>query len=404
MMKYSIKKIFEHLKVYLLFILFITLFAGLLAFEQQLSFDKINILNKQKRIIKTLTQLNKNDIELALIQFNGKSTQLHQEIDKLKMIYKYNITDRFFPGNKKDYFNDLNRLSNLTDKFNNAAHKYYVENKNPKLEKEAKLRLDKSLQKITNHINNMLLKNISYNQKKFHIVKILLIIVFILILFATFWYRKMLTAIYRDIEYLFQVEKNKNDYKIFSIEADAIALRMNRKSVIQDNPTMLDPVTKINNYKGLLNSYANKKGLKNSNFTAVSILEIDNFSKSNRAYTQEVTQAILRKVAYTITLHEQPVDVIARTDYNQFTVILSRSSKEQLFKDIKTIRESIAELKFNIPGNGPVTITVTGGFVVKPNNISLEEAMKQAKEILVYAKTTGKNKIFQLKDLAQKEL
>jgi len=403
-MKYSIKKIFEHLKIYLLFIFFVALFAGLLAFEQQLSFNKVNNLNNQKKIISTLTKLDKHDIELALIQFNGKSTQLHQEIDKLKMIYKYNVTDRFLLGNEQDYFNDLNKLSNLTNKFNNAAHEYYVENKNPKLEKEAKLRLDKSLKQITNHIDNMLLKNISYNQEKFNIVKVLVIIVFILILFATFWYRRMLTAIYRDIEYLFQVEKNKSDYEIFSMEADAIALRMNRKSVVQDNPTMLDPVTKINNYKGLLNSYANKKGLKESNFTAVTILEIDNFSKSNRAYTQEVTQAILRKVAYAISLLEQPIDVIARTDYNQFTVVLSRSSKEQLFKDIEIIRESIAELKFNAPNNGPIAITITGGSVIKPNNTSLEEAMKQAKEILKYAKTTGKNKILQLKDLAQKNI
>ncbi|ADN09303.1 diguanylate cyclase domain-containing protein [Sulfurimonas autotrophica] len=403
-MKYSIKRIFEHLKIYLLFIFFVAFFAVLLTFEQQLSFDKVNNLNNQKNIIKTLTKLNKSDIELALIQFNGKSTQLHQEIGKLKMIYKYNLTDRFLLGKEREYLNDLNQLSNLTDKFNNAAHEYYIETKNPKLGKEAKIHLDKSLKAITQHIDNMLLKSISYNQEKFNIVKVLFIIIFILVLFATFWYRKMLTAIYRDIEYLFQVEKNKSNYEIFSMEADAIALRMNRKSVVHDNPSMLDPVTEINNYKGLLNSYASKKGLKDSNFTAVAILEIDNFSKSNRAFTQEVTQAILRKVAYTISLHEQPIDVIARTDYNQFTVVLSRSSREQLFKDIEIIRESIAELKFNAPDNGSILITVTGGFIIKPNNTSLEEAMKQAKEILEYAKTTGKNRIFQQRDLAHKDM
>ena len=404
-MKYSIKKIFEHLKIYLLFIFFVAFFALFLIFEQQLSFDKVNNLNKQKQIIQTLTKLDKNDLELALIQFNGKSIQLHQEIDKLKMIYKYNFTDRFLLANEKEYLNDLKKLSNLTDKFNNAAHEYYIKTKNPKLEKEAKIVLDRSLKEITQHIDNMLLKSISYNQEKFYIVKVLVIIIFILILLATFWYRKILTAIYRDIEYLFQVEKNKNAYDIFSMEADAIALRMNRKNVAnKNNLSMLDPVTKINNYKGLLNSYANKKGLNDSNFTAVAILEIDNFSKSNRTFTQEVTQAILRKVAYTISLLEQPIDVIARTDYNQFTVVLSRSSKEQLFKDVELIRESIAELKFNTHENGPVAITVTGGFVIKPNNTSLEEAIKQAKEILAYAKTTGKNKILQLRDLAQKDI
>ncbi|WP_457749176.1 GGDEF domain-containing protein [Sulfurimonas sp.] len=403
-MKYSIKRIFEHLKVYLLFIFFVALFAVLLTFEQQLSFDKLNNLNNQKKIIQSLTKLDKNDKELALIQFNGKSTQLHQEIEKLKTLYKYNLIDKFILTNAKEYFNDLNKLAILTDKFNYAAHTYYTKSQHPKLKQKAKIELTTSLNKITQHIDSMLLKSITYNQQKFKIVKILVFIIFVLILFATFWYRKMLTAIHKDIQYLFQVEKNKTDYEIFSLEADAIALRMNRKTIIHNNPTMLDPVTEINNYKGLVNSYASKKGLKDSNFTAVSILEIDNFSKSNRAFTQEVTQSILKKTAYTISLHEQPIDVIARTDYNQFTVILSRSSKEQLFKDIEIIRQSIAELKFNVPRNGPINITVTGGFIIKPNNTSLEEAMKQAKEILTYAKTTGKNKILQLRDLAQKDI
>jgi len=403
-MKYSIKRIFEHLQIYLLFIFFIALFALLLTFEQQLSFDKVNNLNNQKKIISTLTKLDKNDIELALIQFNGKSIQLHQEIDKLKMLYKYNFTDKYVLRNGKEYFNDLQKLSLLTDTFNNAAHKYYINTKNKQLEDAAKKALDVSLYKITQYIDAMLLKDIRYNQEKFNIIKILVIIVFVLILLATFWYRKMLNAMYRDVEYLFQVEKNKKDYEIFSLEADAIALRMNRKSVIHDNPTMLDPVTEINNYKGLLNSYANKKGLKDSNFTSVTVLEIDNFSKTNRAYTQEITQAILKKVAYTISLHEQPIDVIARTDYNQFTVILSRISKEQLFKDMEIIRESIAELKFHTPQNGQITITLTGGFIIKPNNTSLDEAIKQSKEILEFAKTTGKNKILQLRDFIQKDM
>jgi len=403
-MKYSIKKIFNHLKFYLLFIFFIALVAVLLTFEQQLSFDKINNLNNQKRLITTLTKLEISDMELALIQFNSKRAKLYQKIDKLKTLYKYNITDRYILGNENEYFNDIEKLSQLTNKFNTAAQLYYTESNNQKLQSNAQKELTVTSKKILGHIDNMLIKSIVYNEKKFDIVKYIVITMFVLILFATFWYRKVLTAIYKDIEYLLQVDKNKRGHEIFSIETDAIALRMNRKPILTNNPTMLDPITDINNYKGLVNSYSNKKGLKDSNFTSVTILEIDSFSKSNRKYTQEITHTILKKVAYTISLHEQPIDVIARTDYNQFTIVLSRASKEQLFKDMENIRESIAELKFIIPNNGPIQITVTGGFVIKPNNTSLEEAIKQAKEILEYAKTTGNNRIFQLRDLAQKEI
>ena len=174
---------------------------------------------------------------------------------------------------------------------------------------------------------------------------------------------------------------------------DAISLRMRRKTVTTDNPILMDQVTGINNYKGLVQGYSDKKDMKDSFFTAVVVLEIDNFSKSRRTYSQELTQAILKKIAFTISLHEKATDVIARTDYNQFTIILSRASKEQAFKDADIVKQSISELKFNTPDNA--SITTTGGFIIKPNNTNLEEAMRQAKEILADAKKIGNNKVLQ---------
>ena len=403
-MKHSIKKIFLNLNTYLFFVLLVAFVSMMLTLEQQLSFEKVNNLTQQKEIISSLTTLDKDDIELALIQFNGKSTQLHQEIDKLKSIYQYDYTDKYVFGNGAEYLADLDQLSIMTTSFNESAHQFYVEDKDEASRAEAELNLQKSFYTIMDQINIILLKNIEYNQQKFHLIKLATIIIFFIVLLSTFWYRKKLFSIYKDIEFLYQIDKNKINHSIYTLEADAISLRMNRKAVVTDNPTMIDPVTSINNHKGMLNSYSAKKGLKDSNFTAVTLLEIDNFSKSNRAFSQELTQTILKKIAYTISLHEQPVDVIARTDYNQFTLILSRASKEQAYKDNELIRQSIEELKFNVPNKGPVVITVSGGFIIKPNNTNLEEASRQAKEILAYAKSTGKNRILQTRDLAEKEI
>jgi len=403
-MKQSIKKIFQNLSTYLFFVLFIAFTGLLLSFEQGLSYDKVDNLNNQKKLISTLTKLDKSDLELALIQFNGKSTQLHQEIDKLRLLYKYAYLEKLFLGNEKEYFSDLAKLSKLTDAFNLAAKEYYVETDDKIIEEQAREKLSKALYAVNKQIDSILLKTLTYNEAKFTFVKNAIIIIFILTLLATIYYRKALTAIYKDIEFLYQAEKNRKTYNIYSQEVDAISLRMNRKNFSSDNPEMLDHITGINNYKGLLHSYSLKKSAKDNNYTSVTVLEIDNFSKSKRTYPEDVTQAILKKVAYTISLHEQPVDVIARTDYNQFTIIFSRSSKEQSFKDIELVRESIAELKFNIPHSGNIQITVSGGFVIKPNHTSLEEAIKQAKEILRYAQSTGSNKIFQTRDLHQRDM
>jgi len=250
----------------------------------------------------------------------------------------------------------------------------------------------------------MIIRNIAYNEEKFYLLEKITIFSFILTLLATLWYKRRLNSIYEDVVYLYAIDKTKKDYVIFSQEADAIKLRMSRKPVVTDNPAMIDPVTQINNHKGMLSSYGHKKGMKDSNFTSVTIFEIDNFSKQKRAFSQEFTQAILKKVAFTLSLHEQATDVIARTDYNQFTLILSRESKEQSFKDVEIIRQSISEIKFKAPGGAPITITVSGGFIIKPNNKSLDEALKQAKEVLEYAKEKNKNTIAQVKDLVEHEL
>lgn len=410
-MKNSIKKIFNSLKTYLLFLFLMVSILMLFVFEHDMSFQKINNLEKQKDIVHKLAQLDKNDIELALIQFNGKSTRLQQDIDKLRVIYKYNFTEQYVLGNANEYNKDLNLLSKLTDDFNNAAHVYYEDilknKKHLQLTQEelnAKESLNLSLNAVIHQIDQMLLRHIQYDAEKFSIIKIVSLSLFVIVALFTFLYRNRLNKIYKDIAFLYQVDKDSKGYEIFSIEADAIALRMNRKVITSDNPTMLDKVTGINNYKGMVNSYSHKKGLKDSNFTSVTVFDIDNFSKTHRPYPEDITQSLLKKIAYTISLYEQPVDVIARTDYNQYTIILSRPTKEQCFKDADLIRESIADLKFNVPNVGTDRVTVTGGHVIKPNNTTLDEAIKQAKDILNYAKTTGKNKIFQTRDMAQREL
>ncbi|SFV67292.1 GAF domain/sensory box/EAL domain protein [hydrothermal vent metagenome] len=404
-MKPSIKKIFQSLNTYLLFILVTATLGLLLTFEHALSFDKVDNLVNQKKIIASLTKLDKSDLELALIQFNGKSTRLHQEIDKLRTMYRYAYMDKYLIHNKNEYLADLDQLSSLTDNFNKAAQEYYVDTKSKNLEIKAKKNLDTAFNKINKQINTILIKNIHYDEEKFKYIKYTIITVFILILFATIYYRRTLNLIYKDIEFLLQINKKNKHHTIYSQEVDAIALRVNRKQTTNDNnPDMLDPVTEINNYKGMINDYSLKKRTQDSNFTAVTILEIDNFSKSKRVFPEDVTQTILKKIAYTISLHQQPLDIIARTDYNQFTIILSRPSKEQAYKDMELIRESISELKFNIPHQEAAHITVSGGFIIKPNNTSLEEAIKQAKEILYYAQSLGTNKIMQTRDLAHKDV
>jgi diguanylate cyclase (GGDEF)-like protein len=396
-MKISIKAVFKNISIFLMFFTFVSLSAMLFTFEQTNSYIKTDILKDQKDIINSLRMIDKKDVELALIQYNGKSTDLQYQVNKLRELYEYDITGNYILGNSQEYLKDLDKLSNYIDDFNTKAYTYY---KSPKSNtKQTKSELDKSHIILENKINAILFKNMEYDSQKFKFMIKITIATFVIVMLLSIWYYSRLKKIYNDIAYLQSPSKSKKDYEISTIEADAISIRMKKKPDVKDNPSNIDPITKINNHKGLITEYGEKKNFKENNFTSVTILEVDNFSKTKRAFNQEFSQAALKKIAYTISLFEQATDVIARTDYNQFTVILSRETKDKAYKDMETIREAIAELKFVTPTKVPVQITVSGGFFIKPNNVVLANAMEEAKKILRFAQQGEPNRIAQKRDM-----
>ncbi|MDD2790561.1 MAG: diguanylate cyclase [Sulfurimonas sp.] len=410
-MKHSIAKIFSNLNTYLLFILFIALVGTFLIIEQKISFSKVNNLENQKKVLTSLLTLNIDDINLALIQLNGKDVLLTSEIEKLYSINQYNFTEKFFLGHEEEYLVDLNDLENATKVFLKDANFYYTMHVNAvlfgnieTLEVQAKAKMQASFDLLNNHINTMLIKNINYDVQKFNIIENLALVSLVIILIATLWYRKRLNSIYEDISFLYTIKTQKSDHVIFTQEMDAIALRMNRKVSVSSNPEFTDQLTGINNFKGMLTSYRQKKGIKDQNYLSVTLLSIDNISQTDTIYSQDLIHSILKKVAFSLSLYEQPTDVIARIDENLFVLIFSRSSKELCFKDIEKVHQSLSEIKISTPDQGIVHISVSAGFAVKQNKAHLEETIKVSKGILEFAQSSGGNKIYQIKDVANRNL
>jgi len=400
-MKHSVKKIFSNLSLFLFFAIAVFLILTILIVEQKNSFTKINILQNQKKIVSAIYTLKKKNVELTLIKLNGKSNKLSHGIKKLEKLEKYNYAEKYLSNNSDKFLKDLEKLSKLTINFKQTAQEYYIKNHLDKEQRTQKLK--NAFDAVNSFLDSMIIKNISYAKDKHLLIEKAAFISLVFLLIISFWYRKRLSLIYKDILYLYAINKQQNEYNFFSQEADAIQLRINKKQVLTDNPSHIDSLTQIKNYKGMLSSYRQKKGMKDNNFTSVTVLEIDNFFKNKKAFNQAFIQVILKKVAFTISLNEQITDVIARTEYNQFTVILSRSSKEASFKDVDIIRQSISELKFKEPNGEPLVVTVSGGFVIKPNNQPLDNSIKKAKEILSHAQKK-KNTISQIRDLFEHEL
>ena len=381
---------------------FLIIIVAAFILEQNFSYKKIENLDEQRAIIKSLTNIPRDDIELAQIQFNGKSNMLLVKIEQLKQLYKYDFVGKYIIYSEQEYMKDLNELIKITKEFNEAAKQYYVEDH--RHDKQNRKRLQIAFAKINKKLDEIYIKNVHYNKQKSFIIAQLVTILLIVSLFTTFWYRRRLNIVLQDILFLSSIQPTKKNYTTQTLEADAIQLRMRKKSGETIDPSLLDPVTDVLNHKGLRVVYSQKKNMKDGHFTSVTVLEIDNFSKANREYPQELTQAILKKVAFTLTLFEQATDVIARTDYNQFTIVIARPTKEQCYKEVELIRQSINELKFKLPSGEYTNISVSGGFVIKPNNKVLDDAIKQAKQVLQVAKERGGNMIAQMSDLTKLEV
>lgn len=292
-MKISIKGVFKNLSIYLMFFSFATLSALLFTFEQTNSYLKSDILKEQKNIINTLRTIDKKDVELALIQYNGKSTDLQYQVNKLRELYSYDISGNYFLNNSSEYLADLDKLSSYIEDFNTKAYNYY---KSSQKEAEAtKAELDRAHISLENKINSILLKSTEYDSIKFGFMFKITIAVTVIVLLFSIWYYVRLKKIYNDIAYLQSPSKSSKDYQVCTIEADAISLRMKKKPDLKENPANIDPVTKINNNKGLVAEYGEKKSLKENNFTSVTLLEVDNFQKPTELLTKNFHRLYLKR-------------------------------------------------------------------------------------------------------------
>ncbi len=405
-MKHSIKKIFSNLTTYLFFILFTAFLSVLLTMEHSLSINKIDNLSNQKLTLSQLTKLQTDDIETALLQFDAQSNRLLNETKKLSNIYKYTFTQQYLLANETQYRTDLAKLTKLTKEFNKRAGNYYIRHTEElsSLEKEEgnKIILKESLFTLNSHLDSMIFKEISYNKVIFSIIEKIVYLSFLIILLLTFLYRNNINRIYKDIRLLYSMEKGYKHTDIFSEEIDAISLRMKKKSLPEDNPNMFDNVTSIKNYKGLINTYSQRKTNKENSrdtVTTVTTFEVDNLAKNNNTYDKQTAQAILKKVAYTIALHETPMDIISRSAYNQFTLVFLRNSKEEAYKEVENIKEIISEMRINLGELGIAKITLSGGFMVKPSKMTFEESLNISKTTLEYSKKSNGNTLTKEKDI-----
>ena len=397
-MKFSILNVFKNIKFYFAIMSALLLLISLIEFNRQISFDRIEQLEEQKILVIKIYQLGRTDLDYSLINVQGIGAQLKTNLSILISTTDNDFIAKLF-GFNNEYNTKIEKLSQLEDIYISDANSYYQ-----KRDDNLAHRLDaltNSKTSLLNQLNEIIVIDVEVDHKKFSITEWIIYLTLFIMFFGAWFYSKKLTVIYDDIKSLFAVGGERLPQFIQTQEVNTIKMRMARKPRLSQNPSMIDSVTELKNYQGMMQAYSEKKWIKENNYTAVCVFEIDNFKELEKNLTKRYTQSVLKKISFILSLYEQPTDVIARIEYDRFAVILSRETKRETFDDCDAMRKNIEETVFNNPEGGTVNFTLSGGFLIKQNNKSLEDAIKQAKEILQAAKANGNNRIAQIHEHAE---
>ncbi len=396
-MRISIIKIFAKLKSLFLLLLLLAILLTASILSEYSSFYKLENLQKEKDLATAIYNHGRDELDLSTIQYRGQSTMLKHEQEALLDLFTYDYVSQFMQtGN---YQNEVVKLRDAIDNFNKSAGNWYTQETLSDEELQTrKADLTQRYDLLMEQINAIISQNMSYEQKRFYIQETLVLALLVLILFVVFWMFRRLTQLQDDIKALYTLD-NVGQIMFHSVETDTIAKRISRtsKSSTTQNPAYLDAVTGINNYKGFIHEFSEKKSL-HGNYTAICIFAIDKLSEIELQYSQDFVEAVLKKVGFMLSLYRQHNDVIARLDHNQFTIILSRQNKTSALNDCELIRKSVEETPFKTSDGDKLAITLSGGFVQKFSTQTLEEVITKANKVLSMSIQHGGNRIAQLRD------
>lgn len=400
-MRWSIKKIFDNLTKVLLLICLILGALAAVMLTLNASLSKTDLLMHQKTLVKEAYDLGRDDIQLSNIRLKNIFINLKFDVTKMKDASAFDFLGNYLFSYSNEYSTDLEALSAQQQAYIDAAAAYYDQS----IEKiEARLsRYEAAQAAYLAKLFELEGKHIGYESQKITLIQYIVYLAFLISLLAALWFARRLSFVYHDLRTLYSIDLDAKERTFFTEEAEMIIKRISRKSSTSENPAFIDPITEINNYKGLLNGFANRKG-SSGPILAVCIFSLDNFKEIENRHNKEFANQVLKKIAFMLSLYEQRSDVLGRIDHDQFVLILNRDTKDVALNDCEHIRKNIEETRFKAPKGESVSLTVSGGFLLKAPNKLLEESLAHAKEIMGTARALGGNKIAQLRDHAENGL
>lgn len=124
---------------------------------------------------------------------------------------------------------------------------------------------------------------------------------------------------------------------------------------------------------------------------ALIMVDLDHFKKINDTYGHPSGDIVLSKIGGILKKHVRRNDIACRYGGEEFAVILSNVSRENIYAAYDRFREMVSEHLFEYESN-QFHITVSIGIAYSNNAESANDLLSQADQALYQAKDTGRNK------------
>lgn len=388
-MHISIRKVFMNLKIGLLVLgIGVALLCIQLFHISQYS-ERLAALKNQHLLIDKVINTNLNDPKMASVLISGALSEIDLSV---KLSGQEALLDSFVTSNEEQA-SLLRSLKISSEAFRDAAliwSESLIISQN-----SARIRMMNARSAFLADIDRMMDYQIHVINESIATAKMTAILVFFAGLFVFLFYRYRLNEIYRDIHKACSIDTDGIPKVVSTQEVDFILKRLLRKSSLHSrNPNLIHNLSGLNNEKGLISSFNSKKSGKAGNNVFLALFEIDHYTSLINTYSAEDMENIFKKIAGTLSIYEQPQDVIAHIEDDRFIFLMSRSSKQHALQEAEQIVQSVGESSFNT-AQASIAITLSGAFMLKPPAKSIDEAIKDATILIEKAKESGGNRIVQ---------
>jgi GGDEF domain-containing protein len=387
----SIRKIFFNLKIVLLILSASVTVIGVQLFHISQYSERLSALKNQHLLIDKIINTDLSDPKMASILINGALSEIELSV---KLSGQEVLLDAFVTSNEEQA-SLLRSLGISSAAFRDSA---LIWSESLAMSRASEnTRMMNARAAFLADIDRMMDYQIHVINQSIASAKMTAIILFFFTLIIFFLYRYRLNQIYLDIDQACSIDIDGSKKEAATHEVDFILKRLLRRSYQNAlNPTLIHPISGLNNAKGLSAIFNAKKAGKAGSMVFLALFEIDQYELIINTLSKEDIENLFKKLGEIISMYEQPLDVIAHMEDDRFAFLLSRNSKQLALQECETIVQSIQESGFSAE-LGPIKITVSAGFLLKPPSKSIEETVEDAIKLIEKAKENGGNRVAQIR-------